>query len=125
MFNAIGVLGIVMFCVFFLILLFIVIAFVKAMVKYRKKIKFAKEGAENSQLKDMLKKAFGEGNILSVSKEMSRITVKVKDIDAVQGNILKELGAGGVLLCGDAVKCSFNENIDNIYRLLLKDAKNE
>ena len=49
---------------------------------------------------------------------MSRITVTVKDIDIVNGEKLKELGASGILFVSNMVKCSFNELSESIYKLL-------
>jgi glucose-like phosphotransferase system IIB component len=69
--------------------------------------------------------AFGENNIVDVNMEMSRITVTVKDVDKVNAEKLKELGASGVLLVGNQVKCSFKENIENIYNTLKGNMGNE
>ena len=72
----------------------------------------------DDELKNKLLEIFGEGNIEKVEVEMSRLTVSVKDIDIVKAEELKNLGANGVLLVGNKVKCSFSENAEEIYNLL-------
>jgi glucose-like phosphotransferase system IIB component len=62
----------------------------------------------------------GEENINSVSLEMNRITVSVKDIEKVDGERLKELGATGVLLVGDLVKASFSDRAKYVHKLMEK-----
>lgn len=62
----------------------------------------------------------GEDNILEVSIEMNRVTVKTSDINKVDGSRLKELGATGVLLVGDLVKASFGDRAKYIYKLMEK-----
>ncbi len=61
----------------------------------------------------------GKDNIVEVTKELSRVTVKVKDLEKVDLEVLKELGADGILVVGDTVKCSFKERSENIYQILL------
>ena len=62
----------------------------------------------------------GEENVNSVSLEMNRITVSVKDIEKVDGERLKELGATGVLLVGDLVKASFSDRAKYVHKLMEK-----
>lgn len=62
----------------------------------------------------------GEDNVLEVSIEMNRVTVKTSDINKVDGSRLKELGATGVLLVGDLVKASFGDRAKYIYKLMEK-----
>lgn len=62
----------------------------------------------------------GEDNIESIVLTMSRITVKVKNIESANAEKLKELGAKGVLLVGDEVKCSFGDRASYIYKMLQK-----
>ncbi|MDD3171377.1 MAG: PTS transporter subunit EIIB [Bacilli bacterium] len=92
------------------------------------KSKKAKEHMENieKEPKDLeQQKIFydaygGSENILDIMIAMSRITVHVADIDKVNGDALKELGATGVLLVGNEVKCSFGDRASYIYKLLEK-----
>lgn len=62
----------------------------------------------------------GEENILEIKLEMNRITVTVQDIDKVNGERLKELGATGVLLVGNLVKASYSDRAKYVYKLMEK-----
>ena len=52
---------------------------------------------------------------------MSRVSVAVKDLEKVKTEELKEMGATGVLLVGNVVKCSFGDRAPYIYKLLNED----
>lgn len=112
---------IIAMCTLVPIFLLLIVAFVLGLVK---RIKLARKYHKNNvyngedELKNKLLEAYGENNIESVEYEMSRLTVTVKDIDLVNGEKLKDCGANGVLLVGNKVKCSFNENAEEIYNLL-------
>lgn len=68
----------------------------------------------------------GKDNIKDVKREMGRIHVTVADIEKVQLEQLKELGANGVLLVGNVVKCSYGDRAPYIYNILTnKEGKNE
>lgn len=101
------------------ILILLVVATVIALVK---RIKLARKypnvKAQDVSVSLEYVEAFGENNIVDVSMEMSRVTVTVKDVDTVNPEKLKELGASGVLLVGSMVKCSFKENVEAIYNTL-------
>ena len=60
----------------------------------------------------------GSDNVLEVAIERQKITVKVKDIDKVQGEELKNLGASGVLLIGNEVRASFSDRAQYVYDLI-------
>jgi len=60
----------------------------------------------------------GKENILDVLRERGRISVQVVDIDKVQLEQLRELGASGVLLVGNTVKCSFGDRASYIFNIL-------
>ena len=62
----------------------------------------------------------GKDNVLDVIKEMNRITVRVEDMDLVNSEELKNLGATGVLLVGDSVKSSFGDRASYVYNLIEK-----
>lgn len=108
------------------ILILLVVATIIALVK---RIKLARKHPNAKiQLEDVnleYVEAFGENNIVDVSMEMSRITVTVKDVDGVNPEKLKELGASGVLLVGSMVKCSFKENVEAIYNTLKGSVNHE
>lgn len=60
----------------------------------------------------------GKENIIDITLTISRITVKVKNIEKVNGEELKSLGATGVLFVGDEVKCSFGDQAPYIYEMI-------
>lgn len=102
-----------------------VVFFILRLVRIHKKGKKALE-EDVSNVQNELFLAFGGSqNILSVSKEMSRITVEVVDIEAVNGDIFKTLGATGVLLVGNKVKLSFLDNVDGIYEVIKSQIKED
>jgi phosphotransferase system IIB component len=57
--------------------------------------------------------------------QMSRISVTVNDLEKVEVEKLKEMGASGILLVDNIVKCSFGDRASYIYNLLKKDDKND
>lgn len=78
-------------------------------------------GEDNTQKELFYRLYGGANNIESVTRELSRISVRVKDIDKVLVEELKETGAKGILLVDDVVKCSFGDRASYIYRLLIKE----
>lgn len=108
-------------CVVVPIFVLLIVAFIIAIVKrikLAKKYKPNKKNAINDETKTLLLEAFGENNIESVSVEMSRLTVEVKDVDLVNPDKIKEAGANGVLLVGNKVKCSFGDKAIEVCNLL-------
>lgn len=83
-----------------------IIAFVKVLIKH---INRTKKSVETKQ--DVINKfiaPFGDDNIVSMNVNMNRVTVEVKDINAVSFDGLRNLGVG-VLISGNTVKCSSQE----------------
>lgn len=105
------------------IILLAIIAFIIALVKRAKKAKKIMPSKE--EINSEIVEAFGNGNIKEVEMEMSRITVTVADVEAVNTERIKELGASGILLVGDKIKCSFKENVEEIYNQLKGAIANE
>ncbi|MCI5939206.1 MAG: hypothetical protein SOU07_00575 [Bacilli bacterium] len=108
-------------CVVVPIFVLLIVAFIIAIVKrikLAKKYKPNKKTGINDETKTLLLEAFGENNIESVSVEMSRLTVEVKDVDLVNPDKIKEAGANGVLLVGNKVKCSFGDKAIEVCNLL-------
>ena len=102
-----------------------IFAIIKAIKNRKMKDKKEKEALENEPVDIDQRKIFyeaygGEDNVLEVTQEMSRITVKVKDIEKVNGERLKELGASGVLLVGDLVKASYSDRSKYVYKLIME-----
>ena len=107
------------------ILVLALIAVIIAIVKNTKKANQRKKIIESEGKNLELIEAFGEANIKDVEMEMSRITITVKNVEIVNADKIKELGASGVLLVGDKVKCSFKENVEEIYNELKGAISNE
>ncbi|MDD3383075.1 MAG: hypothetical protein PHT83_06240 [Bacilli bacterium] len=61
----------------------------------------------------------GKDNIIEVNKELNRVSVMLQDVEKVDLEKLKELGADGILVAGNTIKCSFKERSENIYQILL------
>ena len=90
----------------------IVLAFV---MKFKKvsKSKLTKEDNTNAEVDPEVRKEFydaygSESNVTSVTSELSRIKVKVNNVELVNTEKLKELGAVNVLIIGDEVRASFS-----------------
>lgn len=118
--DKVDVTWIIALCVLVPIFSLLIVATVIAVIK---RIKLAKKYKGNNitindPFKNEILDAFGIDNINNVEVEMSRLTVSVKDIDLVNPEKLKELGASGVLLVGDKVKCSFKDKAKEIYDLI-------
>ena len=107
------------------ILVLALVAVIVAIVKNTKKANQRKKIIESEGKNLELIEAFGEANIKDVEMEMSRITITVKNVEIVNADKIKELGASGVLLVGDKVKCSFKENVEEIYNELKGAISNE
>lgn len=107
------------------ILVLALVAVIIAIVKNTKKANQRKKIIESEGRNLELIEAFGEANIKDVEMEMSRITITVKNVEIVNADKIKELGASGVLLVGDKVKCSFKENVEEIYNELKGAISNE
>lgn len=60
----------------------------------------------------------GRDNILIINHELSRITVTVNDVDLVNPDALKQLGATGVLITGNNIKASFGDAAEEIYNTI-------
>lgn len=83
-----------------------IIAFVKVLIKH---INRTKKSVETKQdIKNKFIAPFGDDNIVSMNVNMNRVTVEVKDINAVSFDGLRNLGVG-VLISGNTVKCSSQE----------------
>ncbi len=102
------------------IFILMIVAFSIALVK---KIKIMRKYKKNQftetedQRKNELLLAFGDNNIVSINKEMSRVIVEVKDVDLVKPEELKRLGANSVYIAGNVVKCSY-QDADSIHKML-------
>ena len=98
--------------------LIVVLAIVAFIIRLTKTIKLNRKGKKLPVVSDDLLLAYGgKGNIKAVSKEMTRLTVEVIDLEKVNPDAIKELGAKNVLIMGNQVKSTY-EDIENAYASL-------
>ena len=100
-----------------LIIFAIVRSIVKGVKKHNNSLK-NDPTIDNEQKEAFLLAYGGLDNIDTVTIERQKITVVVKNIEAVQGEELKNLGATGVLLLGNEVRASFSDRAEYVYNLL-------
>lgn len=67
----------------------------------------------------------GEDNFIDVVLERIKVIVKVKDPELIQGEKLQELGAKGVLIVGNEVRCSFGDRAEYVYKTIVGTKKAE
>lgn len=99
---------------------------VATIIRIRKQVRYNKYKPSDAlidQVAPFLLAYGGKDNITSVSQAMSRVSLDVKDIQLVDGEALKELGATGVLLIGQTVKCSYGDRAEAIYNMLKEATK--
>lgn len=60
----------------------------------------------------------GEDNFISSVQERIKVIVKVKDPELIKGEKLQELGAKGVLIVGNEVRCSFGDRAEYVNNTL-------
>lgn len=108
------------------ILVIAAIAFVKLVIKNRENKKILKnanasevklkKGKKEPKVSQNYLSYFGsEDNILSISKNLTRVTIEVKNLEMVDLEGLKKEGVG-VLITGNVIKCSsqaFADQIEN------------
>ena len=98
--------------------LIVVLAIVAFIIRLTKTIKLNRKGKKSLLVSDDLLLAYGgKENIKAVSKEMTRLTVEVVDLEKVNPETIKELGAKNVLIMGNQVKSTY-EDIENAYASL-------
>ena len=98
--------------------LIVILAIVAFIIRLTKTIKLNRKGKKLPLVSDDLLLAYGgKGNIKAVSKEMTRLTVEVIDLEKVNPDAIKELGAKNVLIMGNQVKSTY-EDIENAYASL-------
>lgn len=107
---------IAIFVFFIPVFLLTIIVCIKTIIKKRRKYRgvnvpkvtesksLKKKKNEEQHYEDLFG---GDDNIISIKKELNRVTLTVKDLDLVQLDKLQELKIG-VLIVGNMVKCSSN-----------------
>lgn len=87
-----------------IILLFVVVT--KLIIKNVKRNRKVVETP--ADIKNKYLALFGQDNIISISKNLNRVTIEVNDIEMVSLDGLRNLGVG-VLISGNTIKCSSAE----------------
>lgn len=105
------------------IIIFAFVVFTINIIKRTKKTKKVATNPINSESELVI--AFGKDNIKKVDMEMSRITITLDNVDMVDTEKIKSLGASGVLIVGNQIKCSFKEDIEAKYNELKGAVVNE
>jgi PTS system D-glucosamine-specific IIC component len=112
------ILGICIIPIVLLMVYAIVVAVKRSRIRQSKREVEALSSDDITQ-KELFYKIFGgKDNITGINQTMSRISVDVENIENVKVDELKEIGATGVLLVGNTVKCSFGDRATYIYELL-------
>ena len=99
--------------------LIVILAIVAFIIRLTKTIKLNRKGKKQQPIvsEDLLLAYGGKENIETVSKEMTRLTVEVVDLEKVNPEKIKELGAKNVLIMGNQIKSTY-EDIENAYTSL-------
>lgn len=90
------------------IILLVLIVCIKTIIKKRRAyrgINIPKQQQLNNNYEELFG---GDDNIISIKKELNRVSITVKDLELVQTSKLQELKIG-VLIMGNIVKCSSSE----------------
>ena len=96
-------------CLVIPVVLLLLIVFVKQLIKRIKKLSNSNNNS-NVQYLDFFG---GNENIISVTKNLTRVTVEVVDLEKVNLEKLRELGIG-VFITGNVIKCSSAEFAEQI-----------
>lgn len=115
---ALIVLAICILPIIILMVYAIIVALRKNRIKSAEREKEIRASDDDSQKKLFIDLFGGADNIESVAVQMSRVSVTVKALDKVKVEELKEMGATGILLVGNVVKCSFGDRAPYIYKIL-------
>lgn len=106
-----------------IIIVLLIIVGINIAKKQISRKKIFKEELKSGTVDENQRKLFldaygGEDNVLAVKQVLSRVTVSVDNVEKVALETLKELGATGVLVVGNEIKCSFGERATIIYNLI-------
>ena len=104
------------------IAILIILAIVLRIKNGVKKGKTEEKEVDNEQRLVFLEAFGGEDNFINAALERIKVIVKVKDPDLIQGERLQELGAKGVLIVGNEVRCSFGDRAEYVYKTLSSEA---
>lgn len=118
------ILAILIIPIFLLMVFAIIMAFRRSRKQELERNEEVSQSTDDSQRDLFLSVYGGVDNIIEVTRQLGRISVVVEDMEKVQVEQLKELGANGVLLVNNIIKCSYGDRASYIYDIL-KRGKNE
>lgn len=101
----------------------IAILIILALVLRIKNSKLRGKKIEEEEVSDAFKDDFhlafgGKENISKVEIERNKVKVFCNDIEKINTDKLKELGAENVLIIGNEVRCNFADRAEYVYNIL-------
>ncbi|HHX00669.1 MAG TPA: PTS transporter subunit EIIB [Acholeplasmataceae bacterium] len=97
----------------------IIVALRRSSKMQKQREKEISESSDDTQIELFMNVYGGKDNIKDVKREMGRISVEVENIEKVDVEELKNLGATGILLVGNVVKSAFGDRAPYIYNILI------
>jgi len=97
----------------------IIVALRRSLKTQKQREKEISESSDDTQIELFMNVYGGKDNIKDVKREMGRISVEVENIEKVDVEELKNLGATGILLVGNVVKSAFGDRAPYIYNILI------
>jgi PTS system D-glucosamine-specific IIC component len=97
----------------------IIVALRRSLKTQKQREKEISESSDDTQFELFMNVYGGKDNIKDVKREMGRISVEVENIEKVDVEELKNLGATGILLVGNVVKSAFGDRAPYIYNILI------
>ncbi len=97
----------------------IIVALRRSSKTQKQREKEISESSDDTQIELFMNVYGGKDNIKDVKREMGRISVEVENIEKVDVEELKNLGATGILLVGNVVKSAFGDRAPYIYNILI------
>lgn len=101
---------IVFFVCFIPIFILVMVVFIKILIKHFRRVSKAKKSSSNKKYLDYFG---GADNVMSVTKNLSRVTVEVKSLELVDLEALKSDNIG-VMITGNTIKCSSQKFADQV-----------
>jgi len=102
------------------LMVYAIVIAVRRSVKVEKiREKEISESTDQTQYELFMNAYGGKENIKNVKRELSRVIVEVNDLEKVNADEFKNLGATGVYIAGNVIKCSFGDRAPYIYNILM------
>lgn len=104
----------------FIVIVLVVIAVL--LIKLLKKPKSLKvEAIDNSKVNDFINSYGGTHNIISAELDGRRLKIKAKNIENINIDELKTLGASGIFISGDNIKMVLPYNMQKLVDTINED----